>query len=165
MEVSGDVARCGPDPGPEARSAGGDSESGPWTSTAQVKLGDRPALPRGPVTAHGPSPKNNFFATVRARPVRPQGSRFDFKFDALVPLKALGLALPDRILNGPVWFLFWFLSCVVEFRKHFHPSETGPIWVGQRMALALDAWVASVDSFAQYRKELKPTKTICCQLV
>jgi hypothetical protein len=76
------------------------------------------------VTANGPSPKNNFFATVRARPVRQRQN-------ALVSSKGFA---------GPAWFL----SCVVEFRKHLHPSEKGPIWVGQRMALALDAWVASV---------------------
>jgi hypothetical protein len=94
-------------------------------TTAKVKLGDWPAPPRGPVTAHGPSPKNIFFAW----PVRAQGSISSWKLKKC-PGSCLGLALPDRIPNGPVWFLFWFLSGVVEFWKHVHPSEGADVGGG-----------------------------------
>jgi hypothetical protein len=96
-------------------------------ATAKVKLGDRPAPPRGPVTAHGPSPprgpvtahgpspKNNFFATVRS------GLKFDFKLEkAKMPWCLERLTARP---NGAVWFLVWILSFAADFRKHFHPSE------------------------------------------
>ena len=157
MEVSGDVARCGPDrgrrPGPRAatrsQARGHVRPRSSWATGRRCRgaqsrrMGHRRKITSSQRFEHGRSGLR----------IQVGNDKMPGSFERLWVLHCQTVSR-----NGPVWFLFWFLSCVVEFRnlKHLHPSETGPIWVGQRMALALDAWVASVDSFAQYRKELKP---------